>query len=547
MKRLIFLLGMVCLLGQSATAQGVTIGSNNPPDPSAVLDMQSSQSGVLIPRLSNQQRNGIANPAVGLQIYNTDTECFEAYFPTGWKATSCDCNQAPPAPAQINGPSQVCPGDALVLFVVPSVQGAASYQWTIDNQDTLVGNATGDSILVNFSNSPGIRNISVVAVNSCGSSNAINLSVDVSNPSAAFTYSPSSPSVNNAVQFQATQANLTYQWTFQNGTPGSSVSQTPSVTWTQAATVNVQLVVTNQNGCTDTNQQSVTISTCAPTQWQFTTCGQTGRTGPSQSQCNNTYGSGVVSVSGGIQTWTVPATGNYTIEAAGAQGGPGGRGAVVRGVFSLTAGQPIKILVGQQGGAGSGDGGGGGSFVTQSNNTPIIIAGGGGGRTNYGVSDGTTNTCGRTGDGGSPGSGGCNGNGGNGAQSTGNSGGGGLLTNGTQGTYSSTPGLAFVNGGAGGAGSNNPNVGFGGFGGGGGGNDGGHSGGGGGYSGGGGSGNGGSGSGGGGGSFIASGASNVATGNGQYANSSSFGGQPIQNLNTVNTGDGYVTITRICP
>lgn len=263
---------------------------------------------------------------------------------------------------------------------------------------------------------------------------------------------------------------------------------------------------------------------------EFDSCGKTGQTGPSQTQCDNAYvGStldGEVTVTSGIQYWTVPTTGTYRITAVGAVGGDGGGyGASMRGDFALVAGDVLKILVGQSGANGSGGGGGGGSFVTTNGNAPLVIAGGGGGRSTRSKSDGTTNGCGQTGDGSNPGTGGCNGNGGNGAVSTGNSGGGGLLTSGTQGTYTSTPGIAFVNGGTGGNGAQNNSAGWGGFGGGGGGNDGGHSGGGGGYSGGGGSGNGGSGSGGGGGSYN--------------------GGTNQANSSGVNNGMGYVWIDKL--
>lgn len=73
-----------------------------------------------------------------------------------------------------------------------------------------------------------------------------------------------------------------------------------------------------------------------------------------------------------IQTYAVPVTGCYLIEAAGAQGGdgggPGGRGARMRGMFHLERGEVLHLVVGQRGGAGSSPfepagGGGGGSFV----------------------------------------------------------------------------------------------------------------------------------------------------------------------------------------
>ncbi|MDE0830493.1 MAG: hypothetical protein OSB03_14950, partial [Vicinamibacterales bacterium] len=118
-------------------------------------------------------------------------------------------------------------------------------------------------------------------------------------------------------------------------------------------------------------------------QLSFTTCGQTGRTGPSQAQCDSAYEGtdldGAVMLAGGIQEWTVPFAGTYTIEARGAQGGSastaGGLGARVQGTVSLEAGDTLEVLVGQSPPAGNG--GGGGSFVMW--NSSSIIAGGGGG------------------------------------------------------------------------------------------------------------------------------------------------------------------------
>jgi hypothetical protein len=122
--------------------------------------------------------------------------------------------------------------------------------------------------------------------------------------------------------------------------------------------------------------------------YTFTNASATGRFGPTQAQCNAAYGAGVVTVTTqGIQEWTVPTTGNYNIKAVGAGGGQptltgqlGGRGAEMNGEVFLTAGQILKIVVGQQGLANQyTSSGGGGSFVTLNDNTPFVIAGGGGG------------------------------------------------------------------------------------------------------------------------------------------------------------------------
>ncbi|NQX86322.1 MAG: hypothetical protein HRT67_10540 [Flavobacteriaceae bacterium] len=56
---------------QTAFAQ-IGIGTDTP-DASAALEISSSAQGLLLPRLTNTERNAITNPAHGLIIYNTDS------------------------------------------------------------------------------------------------------------------------------------------------------------------------------------------------------------------------------------------------------------------------------------------------------------------------------------------------------------------------------------------------------------------------------------------------------------------------------------------
>lgn len=140
------------------------------------------------------------------------------------------------------------------------------------------------------------------------------------------------------------------------------------------------------------------------TSFTFTSCNQTGRTGPTQVACRSAYSTTwdendlYFSVSGGIQIWTVPYTGSYQINAFGAAGSagnggtaPGGAGARVQGNFSLNQGDKIRILVGQMGinnatniSDGASGSGGGGTFVisgtsgTLDSQVLLIAAGGGG-------------------------------------------------------------------------------------------------------------------------------------------------------------------------
>src|SRR5690554_3662149 len=88
MKNLNTLVLILALLGSTfLTAQdNVGIGTTTP-EPTAALDVQSNDKGVLVPRLTTAQRTGIASPAEGLMVYDTDEECF-FYFKasTNWES-----------------------------------------------------------------------------------------------------------------------------------------------------------------------------------------------------------------------------------------------------------------------------------------------------------------------------------------------------------------------------------------------------------------------------------------------------------------------------
>lgn len=61
----------------------VGIGTTSP-DASAVLDMTSTTQGVLIPRMTTTQREAITSPAIGLQVYDTDTKAIWFYNGAAW-------------------------------------------------------------------------------------------------------------------------------------------------------------------------------------------------------------------------------------------------------------------------------------------------------------------------------------------------------------------------------------------------------------------------------------------------------------------------------
>ena len=205
----------------------------------------------------------------------------------------------------------------------------------------------------------------------------------------------------------------------------------------------------------------------------FTTLDGKEETGPtSTSGYAGTSLDGKVTLSNGIQIWSVPVTGRYIIEASGASGANGtdliqsewrigGLGAKMEGTFALAKGAKLKILIGQEGHRTTDfpdrpGGGGGGTFVTLLDDTPLIIAGGGGGggtpKKQYEDGDPGQATengtrCGGTrGNGGQP----CNADTGNVDPFILSGGGAGFKGNGGGGVGATTSSLSFINGGTGG-------------------------------------------------------------------------------------------------
>ena len=69
-----------------STAQSVVISeAESDPDPSSILDVQSSTKGMLVPRMTLSERIDIAAPAAGLFVYQTDDVIgFYSYDGSGW-------------------------------------------------------------------------------------------------------------------------------------------------------------------------------------------------------------------------------------------------------------------------------------------------------------------------------------------------------------------------------------------------------------------------------------------------------------------------------
>ena len=81
----------IFLLAVSFTFAQNNVGINDDgsePDPSAMLHVQSNSKGLLIPRMTTAQRNGIANPAAGLLVFDTNLNTFFFFSNGAWRSMS---------------------------------------------------------------------------------------------------------------------------------------------------------------------------------------------------------------------------------------------------------------------------------------------------------------------------------------------------------------------------------------------------------------------------------------------------------------------------
>src|ERR1043165_1079231 len=102
MKRKVSIITISFIYYLTANAQTNTFPSTGAagigtttPNASSLLEVKSTSKGVLIPRMTQTQRNAIASPIEGLLIYQTDhTAGFYYYSGSAWTAVSKGPNKS---------------------------------------------------------------------------------------------------------------------------------------------------------------------------------------------------------------------------------------------------------------------------------------------------------------------------------------------------------------------------------------------------------------------------------------------------------------------
>ncbi len=334
MKKLFFL--SIVLIGLSicpssfVNAQGVGVNpSGASPDNSAGFDVNFTNKGFLLPRLTEAQRDAIGNPALGLQIFNTTTNCLNLWIGSTWRQICGDCDFNAPTPSN-NG--ALCEGATLNLSAT-SISGA-TYQWS--------GPGGFSSTLQN----PSVSNVttsaggiySVVATkNGCSSAATTTTVIVNAAPATPGTISGNAsvcPSaINQVYTIAAVSAATSYNW---NVPAGAVITSNTGTSITVSFDINPagNITVSSTNLCGTSAQSSLTISQsaiCSPITFDFT---------------------------GAAQSFAIPAgVASITVEAWGASGGgtstggsmQAGNGGYSKGTLTVTAGEVFSIYVGGQG------------------------------------------------------------------------------------------------------------------------------------------------------------------------------------------------------
>lgn len=315
-------------------AQGVGINANNqPPDPSAILDVADQTKGMLIPRMTEQQRNAIPNPAYGLLILNTTTGCLNMWDGSFWMQSCFQCAYTP----QITGNTSPCEGSTLQLSAT-SIPGA-SYVWTGPNNFSASG--TSISIPNVQASHAGTYYVQVTQSGCVSSPTPVSVAV-LPGPGSLQATSNSPVLVGSNLQLNVTSVpGATYAWSGPGGFTSSA--QNPLISNAQISHSGYYKVTVTNGLCSFVDSVSVTVT---------------------QQLYQIFTSNGTFTVPAGVTQVRVLCVGGGGGGASGHQGG-GGSGYVQTGTFNVSAGQTINVTVGT---------GGTGASAVNNDNTIIGIS-----------------------------------------------------------------------------------------------------------------------------------------------------------------------------
>ncbi len=221
---------------QSIYAQGVAVNNTGAlPDSSAMLDISSITQGLLIPRMTETEKNAIVNPAFGLTIFNITDTCFYTWAGSFWY--SWGCKPPPTCFADAGSDISICKGNSTSL----TATGGGTYLWSTGGTSATLNVTPSDTTTYT---------ITVTDGNNCTDDDAVVVTVN-SLPTATIIINYGSDTTLTA------SGGTTYLWNTTETTSTITVSPTETTIYT--------VTVTAPNGCTDTDDVTVTVISCPST------------------------------------------------------------------------------------------------------------------------------------------------------------------------------------------------------------------------------------------------------------------------------------------
>lgn len=222
------------------------LGVNNDgsfPNPSSMVDVKSTNKGMLIPRMTTAERDAISTPEESLFIFNTTTKCFEAYVNGAWNTLSCPAACTPPAAPSASSASGIgctsftanwsaSTGATSYLLDVATDAGFTSFVGGYSNLN--VGNVTSSLISGLTASSNYYYRVRATTACTGGNSNTVSVTTDFT-PLAAGVITGTTPVCQgeNGVSFSvgAISGATSYTWTYSGtGFSIASGSGTNSIT-----------------------------------------------------------------------------------------------------------------------------------------------------------------------------------------------------------------------------------------------------------------------------------------------------------------------------
>ena len=242
-KSLVVLVLLTLLSVRSYAQVGINTDQSEP-DPSAMKDVKSTNSGLLIPRLTVTERNSILSPATGLLIYNTTNGLFNYFNGSQWFSVDAALKSNTTGTAQ--------PGPGVAIRNTPGTLPDASAMLDVNDpaKGVLIPRTTPGSItlptagLIIYNSSTNLLNVYngsqwiVICATSTGvtapSGSQINKGVAVNSNGL-----PPHPSQNLGSDHQATavsdatEASAGWYWQFNRmqGYKHDGTTRTPNTAW----------------------------------------------------------------------------------------------------------------------------------------------------------------------------------------------------------------------------------------------------------------------------------------------------------------------------